>query len=101
MSGELGQTQDEERQARQDGRWEAAYAGQASIEVPEDLVTALNADSRAKATSWMLTSANRYAILYRIGNAKKPETRSRRVSQFVEMLARSETIHPQTPLSPE
>jgi hypothetical protein len=42
----------------------------------------------------MLTSANRYAILYRIGNAKKPETRSRRIGQFVEMLARGETIHP-------
>jgi uncharacterized protein YdeI (YjbR/CyaY-like superfamily) len=44
-----------------------------------------------------LTSANRYAILYRIGNAKKPETRSRRIGQFVEMLARGETIHPQAP----
>jgi uncharacterized protein YdeI (YjbR/CyaY-like superfamily) len=44
-----------------------------------------------------LTSANRYAILYRIGNAKKPETRSRRIDRFVEMLARGETIHPQAP----
>jgi len=87
----------EVRQAKEDGRWEAAYAGQASIEVPEDLTTALSADPRAKAMFETLTSANRYAILYRIGSAKKPETRSRRIGQFVEMLARGETIHPQAP----
>ena len=90
--------EDEVRQAKEDGRWEAAYAGQASIEVPEDLVTALSANPRANAMFEMLTSANRYAILYRIGNAKKPETRSRRIGQFVEMLARGETIHPQAPM---
>ena len=89
--------EDEVRQAKEDGRWEAAYAGQASIEVPEDLLAALGANPRAKAMFEMLTSANRYAILYRIGNAKKPETRSRRIGQFVEMLARGETIHPQAP----
>jgi len=44
-----------------------------------------------------LTGANRYAILYRIGTAKKPETRSRRIDQLVEMLGRGETIHPQAP----
>jgi uncharacterized protein YdeI (YjbR/CyaY-like superfamily) len=85
----------EVRQAKEDGRWEAAYAGQASIEVPEDLVTALGADPSAQAMFETLTSANRYAILYRIGNAKKPETRARRIGQFVEMLAEGETIHPQ------
>jgi uncharacterized protein YdeI (YjbR/CyaY-like superfamily) len=89
--------EDEVRQAKEDGRWEAAYAGQASIEVPEDLLAALNANLRAKAMFEMLTAANRYSILYRIGNAKKPETRSRRIGQFVEMLARGETIHPQAP----
>ena len=89
--------EDEVRQAKEDGRWEAAYAGQASIEVPEDLLAALSANPRAKAMFEKLTSANRYAILYRIGNAKKPETRSRRIGQFVEMLARGETIHPQAP----
>ena len=57
---------------------------------------ALSANPRAKAMFETLTSANRYAILYRIGNAKKPETRSRRIGQFVEMLARGETIHPQS-----
>jgi uncharacterized protein YdeI (YjbR/CyaY-like superfamily) len=85
----------EVRRAREDGRWEAAYAGQASMDVPEDLLAALRANPRAKAMFEMLTRANRYAILYRIGNAKKPETRSRRIDQFVEMLARGETIHPQ------
>ena len=87
--------EDEVRQAKEDGRWEAAYAGQASIEVPEDLAVALRADPRAQAMFETLTSANRYAILYRVGNAKRPETRSRRIAQFVEMLARGETIHPQ------
>jgi uncharacterized protein YdeI (YjbR/CyaY-like superfamily) len=91
----------EVRQAQEDGRWATAYAGQASIEVPEDLLTVLSANPRAKAMFEMLTSANRYAILYRIANAKKPETRSRRIVQFVEMLARGETIHPQAPRSRE
>ena len=76
---------------------ERAYAGQASSGVPEDLAAALSADPRAKAMFEKLTRANRYAILYRIENAKKPETRSRRIGQFVEMLARGETIHPQAP----
>ena len=84
----------EVRQAKEDGRWEAAYAGQASIEVPEDLLAALSANLCAKAKFETLTGANRYAILYRIASAKKPETRSRRIDQFVEMLARGE---PSTP----
>ena len=87
----------EVRQAKEDGRWESAYAGQASIEVPEDLAAALSANPRAQAMFETLTSANRYAVLYRVGNAKKPETRARRIGQFVEMLARGETIHPQSP----
>ncbi len=89
--------EDEVRQAKEDGRWEAAYAGQASIEVPEDLVAALSANPRAQAMFAVLTSANRYAIFYRIANAKKPETRAKRIGQYVEMLARGETIHPQAP----
>jgi uncharacterized protein YdeI (YjbR/CyaY-like superfamily) len=87
---------DEVRRARADGRWDAAYAGQASMEIPADFATALSGNPRAKAMFQVLTSANRYAILYRIGNAKKSETRSRRIDQFVEMLARGETIHPQS-----
>ena len=101
-SGRMHQSGDAEvRQAKEDGRWEAAYAGQANIEVPQDLVIALSANTRANAMFKMLTGANRYTILYRIGNAKKPETRSRRIAQFVEMLARGETVHPQTPRSPK
>ena len=87
--------EDEVRQAKEDGRWEAAYAGQASMKMPEDLAAALSVNPRAMAMFETLTSANRYAILYRIGNAKKSETRTRRIGQFVEMLARGETIHPQ------
>jgi uncharacterized protein YdeI (YjbR/CyaY-like superfamily) len=91
--------EDEVRQAKADGRWSAAYAGQASVDVPEDLAEALRANPRAQATFQTLTSANRYSILYRIGSAKKAETRARRIEQFVEMLARGETIHPQSPRS--
>jgi uncharacterized protein YdeI (YjbR/CyaY-like superfamily) len=93
--------QDEVRRAKADGRWSTAYAGQASAEVPEDLATALAADARAQAMFLRLTSANRYAILYRIESAKKNETRARRIEKFIEMLARGETIHPQGPGSPE
>jgi uncharacterized protein YdeI (YjbR/CyaY-like superfamily) len=85
----------EVRKAKADGRWDAAYAGQASMEVPDDLAKALTADPRAEAMFARLTSANRYAVLYRIGSAKKAETREKRIRQFVDMLARGETVHPQ------
>jgi uncharacterized protein YdeI (YjbR/CyaY-like superfamily) len=84
------------RQAKEDGRWEAAYAGQASMEVPGDLADALKASPRAQATFEQLSSANRYSILYRIGSAKKAETRAKRIEQFIDMLIRGDTIHPQT-----
>jgi uncharacterized protein YdeI (YjbR/CyaY-like superfamily) len=101
-SGRMHQSGDDEvRRAKVDGRWEAAYAGQASMEVPDDFATALNANPRATVMFQVLTSANRYSILYQIENAKKPETRSRRIAQFVEMLARDETVHPQAPRSTE
>jgi uncharacterized protein YdeI (YjbR/CyaY-like superfamily) len=87
--------------AKEDGRWEAAYAGQASMEVPADLANALSANPRAQATFEILTGANRYSVLYRIGSAKKAETRARRIVQFVEMLARGETIHPQARSLPD
>jgi uncharacterized protein YdeI (YjbR/CyaY-like superfamily) len=89
----------EVEKAKMDGRWQTAYAGQASAEVPEDLRAALDANPQARAMFETLTSANRYAVLYRIGNAKKAETRARRIDQFVQMLARGETIHPQGPRS--
>ncbi|WP_328710082.1 YdeI/OmpD-associated family protein [Microbispora hainanensis] len=85
----------EVERAKADGRWEAAYAGQAGIEVPADLAAALAANSRAQAMFDILTAQNRYAILYRVANAKRPETRARRIAQFVDMLARGEAIHPQ------
>ena len=97
-SGRMHRSGDDEvRRAKADGRWEAAYAGQSGAAVPEDLARALAADPRAQAMFQTLTSSNRYSIVYRIGSAKKPETRARRVEQFVEMLARGETIHPQGP----
>jgi uncharacterized protein YdeI (YjbR/CyaY-like superfamily) len=81
--------------AKADGRWEAAYAGPASIEMPEDLATALKAEPAAQAMFEILTSQNRYAVLLRIDNAKRADTRSRRIEQFVAMLARGETPYPQ------
>ncbi len=92
--------ENEVRQAKADGRWTTAYAGQAKAEVPEDLTGALAANPRAQAMFETLTSANRYAIVYRIGAAKKIETRAKRIEQFVEMLARGDTIHPQGPRAP-
>ena len=83
------------RKAKADGRWDAAYPGRAEAEVPADLAKALRANPRAQAMFASLTGANRYSILYRIQSAKKIETRARRIEQFVEMLARGETIHPQ------
>jgi uncharacterized protein YdeI (YjbR/CyaY-like superfamily) len=81
--------------ARADGRWEAAYLGSAAIEVPDDLAAALDAEPAAKRMFAVLSSTNRYAVLHRIQEAKRPETRARRIGRFVEMLARGETIYPQ------
>jgi uncharacterized protein YdeI (YjbR/CyaY-like superfamily) len=85
----------EMERAKSDGRWQAAYHSSASIEVPDDLVAALDAEPAAKATFATLSAQNRYAILYRIQDAKRSETRARRIGQFVAMLARGETIHAQ------
>jgi uncharacterized protein YdeI (YjbR/CyaY-like superfamily) len=81
--------------AKADGRWDAAYAGQASIEVPAELDAALTATPGARAMFEILTSQNRYAVVYRTATAKRPETRARLIKQFVAMLARGETIYPQ------
>ncbi|WP_415856038.1 YdeI/OmpD-associated family protein [Sinomonas sp. G460-2] len=81
--------------AKEDGRWEAAYAGQASAEVPQDLADAIAANPEAQAMFDVLTAVNRYALIYRTESAKKPETRARKIADFVAMLARHETIHPQ------
>jgi uncharacterized protein YdeI (YjbR/CyaY-like superfamily) len=87
--------------AKADGRWEAAYAGQASIEPPADLLAALAAEPRAQAMFEILTSQNRYSVLLRIDSAKRADTRARRIAQFVAMLARGETVHPQKRKLPE
>ncbi|RKH65761.1 hypothetical protein D7W81_16470 [Corallococcus aberystwythensis] len=79
--------------ARADGRWEAAYAGSKTIEVPADLTAALEKNPKAKAFFATLKSANRYAILFRLHDAKKPETRVRRLEKFVAMLEAGETLH--------
>jgi uncharacterized protein YdeI (YjbR/CyaY-like superfamily) len=81
--------------AQADGRWEAAYAGQATIELPADLAAALRSEPRAQAMFDALTGQNRYAILYRTSIAKQAATRARRIEQYVAMLARGETIYPQ------
>jgi len=85
----------EVERAKNDGRWGRAYDGSASIEVPDDLREALAASPPAQATWDVLNRTNRYTVLYRIQEAKREETRARRISQFVEMLARGETPHPQ------
>ncbi|MET8838265.1 YdeI/OmpD-associated family protein [Micromonospora sp. NPDC004540] len=85
----------EVERARADGRWDAAYAGQATAEVPADLAAALAGNARARAMFDVLTAQNRYAILYRLGSAKRAETRARRLAGFVDMLARGETPYPQ------
>lgn len=79
--------------AKADGRWEAAYAGPASSTVPDDLAAALAASPRAAEFFATLTSQNRYAILYRVAEAKRPETRARRIEKFVGMCERGETLH--------
>lgn len=81
--------------AKADGRWQAAYAGSAGIEVPPDLVDALGAEPKAQAMFERLSRRNRYAILYRIATARRADTRARRIQELVAMLGRGETIHPQ------
>lgn len=81
-------------QAKERGSWDAAYPGQASIEVPTDLADAMAAEPAAQATFESLSSQNRYAVLYRIHSAKRSDTRARRIERFVQMLARGEAIHP-------
>jgi uncharacterized protein YdeI (YjbR/CyaY-like superfamily) len=80
--------------ARGDGRWEAAYEPQSTAAVPDDLALALERSPAAASFFATLSSINRYAILYRIGDAKRPETRAKRIARFVAMLERGETLHP-------
>ena len=80
--------------AKADGRWDAAYDSPKNMTVPDDLDKALRRNNKARAFFASLDSRNRYAILFRIHNAKRAETREKRIGQFVEMLARGEKIYP-------
>jgi uncharacterized protein YdeI (YjbR/CyaY-like superfamily) len=81
--------------AKADGRWDRAYAGAATIQVPDDLTAALAAEPAAGALFATLSGQNRYAVLHRVVTAPNPETRARRLAKLVAMLARGETPYPQ------
>ena len=80
--------------AKADGRWDRAYDSQSTATVPDDLQRELDRNPDAAAFFATLDSTNRYAVLYRIQNAKRPETRARRIETFVEMLAQGEKLYP-------
>lgn len=81
--------------ARKDGRWDAAYEPASRAQVPADLQAALDAHPGAVDFFATLSAQNRYAVLFRVQGAKKPETRARRIARFAQMLARGETVYPQ------
>ena len=81
-------------QAKRDGRWEAAYSSASTSTVPDDLQQALDANPKAKHFFATLNSQNRFAILFRIQNVKKAETRARKIAQFIDMLNNGEKLHP-------
>jgi uncharacterized protein YdeI (YjbR/CyaY-like superfamily) len=85
----------EVERAKSDGRWDKAYGGSSSLEIPTDLAEALAAEPRAQAMFEILTSANRFAVVHRVNEAKRAETRAKRIALYVEQLARGETIYPQ------
>ena len=80
--------------AKEDGRWEAAYASQSQIAVPDDFQSELDKNQKAKVFFSTLNSINRYAILYRIQTAVKPETRAARIEKFINMLSKGLKIYP-------
>jgi uncharacterized protein YdeI (YjbR/CyaY-like superfamily) len=80
--------------ARQDGRWDAAYDSQRGSTVPDDFQAELDKNAQAKAFFATLNSTNRYAILFRIQTAKKAETRAKRIQEFIRMLENHEKLHP-------
>jgi uncharacterized protein YdeI (YjbR/CyaY-like superfamily) len=79
--------------AKADGRWEAAYSSPANVEVPDDLQKALDASPKAAEFWAVLNKSNRYAIVYQLEDAKKPETRTRRLEKFLGMLERGEKLY--------
>lgn len=80
--------------AQADGRWDAAYASQSKITIPDDFQQELDSHQQAKEFFQTLNSTNRYAILHRIHTAKKPETRAARIKKFIEMLANQQKLYP-------
>jgi len=80
--------------AKSDGRWERAYESQSKITIPDDFQRELDKNPKAKDFFSTLDSANRYAFLFRIHAAKKPETRSAKIQKFVEMLNKQQKLHP-------
>lgn len=83
----------EVERAKRDGRWESAYDSPANAKVPPDFQRALDRNPRAKAFFGTLNRVNRYAILWRLATAKKPETRERLSQRFLDMLEKGETLH--------
>lgn len=83
----------EVERAKEDGRWEAAYASPATVEVPNDLQQALDANPKAAEFFAALSKSNRFAIVYQLEDAKKPETRERRLAKFLGMLERGEKLY--------
>ncbi len=79
--------------AKKSGAWDSAYESQSKIEIPEDLQKFLDENKEAKEFFETLNSVNRYAILYRLQSARKPETREKRLKQFIEMLNKKEKIY--------
>jgi uncharacterized protein YdeI (YjbR/CyaY-like superfamily) len=84
----------EVERAQADGRWDAAYEGQRTASVPPDLQQELDSNETARRFFESLSGVNRYAILYRIQDAKRPETRRRRIEKYIQMLSEGKTIHP-------
>jgi uncharacterized protein YdeI (YjbR/CyaY-like superfamily) len=80
--------------AQADGRWDAAYEPASTAAVPDDLQRALDAEPRARETFAALDSRNRYAVLHRIAEARRPETRARRIEKHVAMLAEGRSPYP-------
>jgi uncharacterized protein YdeI (YjbR/CyaY-like superfamily) len=83
--------------AKAQGRWQAAYRGQATMQTPPDLARALDANPAVAATFDQLDAANRFAIAYRLNAVKRPTTRDRKLAEYVDMLARGESLHPRKP----
>ena len=80
--------------AKADGRWDAAYDSPSNMTVPDDLQRELDRHEVARQFFATLDKTNRYAILYQVHDAKRPETRARRIERFVAMLDRREKPYP-------